>query len=440
VFVSLKAFLPFKLSSVRFASGEHRAFLVDELGIPEAYSTLYCTMRVRNAHKSLATQQAALGAVNVLYAHARDRGIDVVEMLRRGEVLDGIECEALQRSVQRDYGPASKKQAKVLALGGGKRGHRYGGKVVKPGTQYIRLTYIADFLKWLGEYFARNKGSDFIEAVGRMVLNIQALRPFTTTRGISDNENATEFTREHYRRLATALTPGHPDNPFEPEVQLRNLVLVDLMALLGERRGAVLNLRVGDINFGKSQVSIIRRAGSRDDRRANQPRVKTLERTVPVGPALIRLLGCYVDQRRDVPGARKHPYLAVVHKPGPTLGQPMSISSLNAVFATINEADLGIPRLMPHKLRHFNGTSLADEQLAEQATQETRETDRRVRNFLAGRRPESEVDALYIEHATRREAERVSIQHQQVLANSDPKREAQLTRIAEKLKNKKGKS
>jgi integrase len=428
--------LPYRLATVRFESGEHRSFLLDGSGIPEPYSTLYCTIRIRNAHKGVSSQQAALGAINVFYAHARNQGVDIAQRLRRGQVLDSVECEALLRSVQRDYGPESKAQAKVIALGGGKRGHRYAGKTVTTGHQYNRLTYIAIFLEWFGGYFAPNKDPQFMVAVGEMVRSILALRPLVADNGNESNEKP-EFTREHYRRLASALTPGAPDNPFEPEVQLRNQTLVDLMSLLGERKGAALNLRVGDIDWGKRQLSVVRRAGSKDDRRANQPRVKTLEHTVPVGPGLMRLLEAYRDQRREVPGARRQPYVFVVHKPGPTLGQPMSISSLNAIFTTINEADLGIPRLNPHMLRHFNGTSLADEQLAAPPTEQGRETHRRVRNTLAGRRPESDVDAVYTENATRREAERVSIQHQQVLAALDPNRKTQLARIADKFKTKK---
>jgi integrase len=426
--------LPYRLRTVRFECGEHRSYLLDGEGIPEPYSTLYCTIRIRNAQKGVSSQQAALGAINVLYAHARNHRVDVVQRVRSGRVLDAVECEALLRSVQRDYGPESKAQEKVIALGGGKRGHRYAGKTVATRHQYNRLTYIADFLKWLGAYFGPNKGPQFMADVGQMVSRVLALRGPVATQGRNESKEKPEFTRADYRCLASALTSGAANNPFTPEVQLRNQTLVDLLSLLGERKGAALNLRVGDIDWAKRQLSVIRRAGSKDDPRANQPKVKTLEHTVPVGPGLMRLLETYRDQRRNVPGARKHPYFFVVHKPGPTQGQPMSISSLNAIFSTINEVDLGIPRLNPHMLRHFNGTSLADEQQAAPATEQGRETHRRVRNTLAGRRPESDVDAVYTEKATRREAERVSIQHQQMLAESHPEREAQLAQIAAKFK------
>jgi integrase len=430
--------LPYRLGTVRFECGEHRSYLLDGEGIPEPYSTLYCTIRIRNGHKGLSSQQSALGAINVLYAHAGNSGVDIAQRLHSGQVLDSVECEALLRSVQRDYGPESKAQEKVIALGGGKRGHRYASKTVATHHQYNRLTYIADFLRWLGGHFATNKEPQFMADVGQMVRSVLALRAPVAAHGKSESKEKPEFTREHYRCLASALTPGAANNPFEPEVQLRNKTLIDLLSLLGERKGSALNLRVGDIGWGNRLLSVIRRAGSEEDPRANQPRVKTLEHTVPIGPGLMRLLETYRDQRRDVPGARKHPYFFVVHKRGPTQGQPMSVSSVNAIFSTINEAALGIPRLNPHMLRHFHGTSLADEQLAALPTEQGRETHRRVRNTLAGRRPESDVDAVYTQNATRREAERVSIQLQQVLA-ADPNRKAQLVRIADNFKTKREK-
>jgi hypothetical protein len=152
----------------------------------------------------------------------------------------------------------------------------------------------------------------------------------------------------------------------------------------------------------------------------------------------MQLLQKYRDQRREIVPARKHPYFFVVHKPGPTFGRPLSMSGLNAIFRAINDADLGISHLSAHVLRYFSGTSLADFQLEEgDPTQQTRETHRRVRNTLAGRRPDSNVDATYTENATRREAERVSIQHQEAIEASDPNREARLDRIAEQFKKEK---
>lgn len=403
-----------------FPDGERRAFLIDDHGVPEPYSTLYVTMRLRNAGKSVATQEAHLNSINILLAHAAEHRLALYERFQSHSLLNAMECEALRVSVQQHRGPAAKSWDNVLSIKGGKNGHVYRGIAVKPAQQHSRLTHIANYLQWLWQYLSSTGGNQSVNQAAyeldRMVRNILALRPMVATKG--SDVTKPEFTREHYAVLSIAIKPGSEHNPFNSTVQLRNQLIVSLMALLGERRGGILNLRVGDINFGKSQINIVRRADSREDPRIHQPRVKTREHTFPVGPILMDLLRQYLDLRRSMASARKHPYLFVTHKSGPTFGKPMSIPGINQVFKTINDAALGIPTLHPHLLRHFFHTQLAEEQLSQPTTPQSRETDRRVRNELAGRRPDSEVDAAYTKHAIEREATRMALKLQLNLGNS----------------------
>lgn len=411
----------YRLKTSIFSDGERRAFLVDEHGVPEPYSTLYVTMRLRNAGKSVSTQEAHLNSINILLMHAEDHRLALYERFKNHSFLNAMECEALRLSVQQHRGPAAKSQFNVLSIKGGKNGHIYRGITVKPAQQHSRFAHIASYLQWLWRYLPSTESNEKITLAAheleRMVRNILALRPMVATMG--SNVTKPEFTRAHYAVLANAITPGNGHNPFNSGVQLRNQLIVKLMAHLGERRGGILNLRVGDINFGKSQINIVRRADSKEDPRIQQPRVKTREHTLPVGPVLMDLLRQYLDLRRSMPSARKHPYLLVTHKSGPTLGKPMTIPGLNQVFKTINNAVLGIPMLHPHLLRHFFHTQLAEEQLSQPTTSESRETDRRVRNELAGRRPDSVVDAIYTKRAIEREAITMALKVQSTLGNSD---------------------
>lgn len=415
-----------------FSNGERRALLIDDLGVPEPYSTLYVTMRLRNAGKSVATQEAHLNSINVLLAHALDHRIELNERFGRNSILNAMECEALRLSVQQHRGPAAKAQQNVLSIKGGKHGHVYKGMTVKPAQQHSRLTHIASYLQWLWQYLSstglRQNNDQGAYELDRMVRNILVLRPMVSNRG--RDVTKPEFTRQHYAVLSAAMKPGSEHNPFSSEVQLRNQLIISLMALLGERRGGILNLRVGDINFGKSQIDIIRRSDSKEDPRIHQPRVKTREHTIPVGPALMDLIRQYLALRRSIPGIGKRPYMLVTHKPGPTQGKPMTIAGLNQVFKTINDAALGIPKLYPHLLRHFFQTQLAEEQLSQPATPQSRETDRRVRNELAGRRPDSEVDSIYTKHAIEREAAKVALKVQGSIGKSEestPSQEAPLS-------------
>jgi integrase len=412
--MSLTALLPHRLKTTRFESGVRRAFLVDEDGVPEPYSTLYVTMQVRNASKSVATQKSVLNAVNVLFAHAVKARIDLVARFKAGQLLDSLECEALRRSVQANYGPEAKRQAVVVALGRGKRGHVRSVRPVANGTQYQRFSYIARYLAWLGGELAGESGDGRAAAIAAMKDNILALRPDVPSSGNEHDANA--FTREDDALLRQLVTTGSPQNPFTPLVQLRNELGVDLMRLLGKRRGEVLNIRVRDIDFARRQIDIVRRADDPDDHRVNQPLVKTRAHTIPIGDHLFQLINRYLVERRNVPGATKQPYLLVTHKSGPTQGRAMTIEALKEVFRAIKRAEPRLSHLHPHLLRHFNSDEIANAQLSEPPGAAGREQHRRQRNYLAGRAPESAMDAHYTQRETERQATAASLRLQEDLS------------------------
>ena len=412
--MSLYAPLPLKLKTSRFVSGVRRAFLVDAEGLPEPYSTLYVTMKLRNTGLSVATQQAALNAVNVLFAHAAHARVDLVARFKAGQLLDRIECEALRRSVQANHGPEAKRQAVVVAIGSGKRGYVPSVHPVARGTEYQRLTYIARFLEWLAGEVAGDSGDGRAANITAMTENIQALRPNSPRAGKDVDTNA--FTREDDALLRHLIAPGSTSNSFVPLVQVRNALLIELLRLLGKRRGEVLNIRVRDIDFARCQIQFVRRADDKYDPRVNQPRVKTRTHTVPLGANLASLIERYLVDRRDVPGATKQPYLLVTHKAGPTQGQAMTIEALKEVFRTIKLSEPRLSHLHPHLLRHFNSDELARAQLNEEASSSSSERHRRQRNYLAGRAPESELDSQYTQRETQRQARVVSLRTQDELS------------------------
>ncbi|MCV2353566.1 tyrosine-type recombinase/integrase [Paucibacter sp. B2R-40] len=414
--MSISASLPCRLKTSLFGSGERAAFLVDSDGLPEPYSTLYVTMKLRNAGHSVSTQIAELNAINVLFAHAAEAGIELVPRFKAGDYLDRVECEALRRSSQRNYGPSAKHQAVVIALGNGKRGYIPAVPPVAPSTQYKRLSYFARFLKWLGEELAGDSGDGRAPVINAMVENIQALRPAQID-SKTDIESNT-FSREDDALLCGLLAEGSLTNPFTPMVQVRNLLAIDLLRLLGKRRGEILNIRLSDINLSKRQIDIVRRADNVHDPRVNQPLVKTRSHTLPIGPSLVSLINQYLPLRRSVAGASKHPYLLVTHKSGPTQGQPMTIEALKEVFRTIKRAEPRLSHLHPHLLRHFNGDATARAQQGDQATPGNSERDRRQRNFLAGRAPESTMDSHYTARETERHANKTSLRTQEELTKA----------------------
>jgi integrase len=382
--------------------------------MPDWYSTLYTTCEVRNAGKSVATQEAALNAVNVLYAFAQREGIDLVARFKAAQFLDRIECEALRNFAQKSFGSEARKQAAAVALGRGKKGFVAAVPVVARQTQYMRLTYIAAFVAWLAAEILSNGDDQRTVEIAAMRDDLLSRRPLSgCTR---DDVEDDAFTPQDNTLLTEIILAGAPRNPFRAEVQLRNQLAIELLRTTGMRRGEALNVWVRDVDLVKRHVSIVRRHDSKDDPRVAQPLVKTRQRSIPIGPGMVELITRYLAVRRGVPGASKHPYLLVTHKAGPTQGQPLTKLALDQVFATVQRAEPQLSHLTPHRLRHHFSSELARKQQETSRGLNDRENDRRVRNYVAGRSPESTVDAVYTQRETKRQARIVSLQVQEEMA------------------------
>jgi hypothetical protein len=370
----------FRLKKYRWIGGEHYCYLEDlSSGLPHQYSLLYVTTKVRNAGLSLSAMEAALKAINVLYLHFLENKVDIEERFKRGEYLDPHECEQLRRAAQRHLGREPASEPNVHHMGLRKRKQR----VVQASSAYIRLTEMARYLHWLGhDVGGRLLSPGRVVEIERMCENIRVLRPATGNK--SSDPPSSEWTVVDSLLLTEIMEPGSPRNPFQDSaVQLRNRVLIELLRLTGKRRGEVLNLRLGDIDFRRCQISIVRRPDAKEDNRADPPRVKTQAHTIPVTPELIDLLRAYLPVRRAVPGATKHPYFLVTHKSGPTQGQPMTKGALNVVIREIKTAEPRLAHLHPHILRHHFNEELSRVQDAQTGDRNFDE-EAKVRNHLNG--------------------------------------------------------
>lgn len=415
--------LPYRVRTFLLPSGERFALLIGDDGVPELFSSLYITARYRR--RSVSSQQAVLNAINVLLGHVKRHGIELTERFKVGEFLGPGECESLLGSFEVKYGRATRRQAKLVALQRVKKGHLYAPKSARNATQYSRLSYAGKYLRWLGNILGSGPLSVRRGDIEAMYANICEIRPPSSNGQEKDEEDA--FTEEDDSLLAELLELGSARNPFRPSVQLRNLLLIELMRLLGKRKGEVLNIRLRDIDTALGQIDIVRRPNDKNDPRLNQPRVKTRQHTVPVGPNLLRLIEMYLSVRREVPGALKSPYLLVTHKPGPTQGSPMTIAGVNKVFETIRQAEPRLSHLHPHLLRTYFSNSTARMQRKSRRVQPDGsrgpEVDRQVRNFLAGRSPESGVDSVYTKAALSESAREVSLMFQEEQVQKGKRRE-----------------
>lgn len=404
--MSVTAPLPYRLTTIILPDGERRSYLVNERGLEDDYASLYNISKVRNKSHAVATSDAVLGAINVLYSYCKYWDIDLLVRFRAGKYLLPNECEALANYTQLKFGAEAKRRQKVVSLGRGRHARTYGEDTVVRNTQRMRLDYIAAYVEWLAKYLMTGTGSGRLSRIGAMRDDILSHKPKSS--GRRDDTDKKHLTAAQNALLNQIIKPGSDKNPFEEFVQLRNLCLIEILRQCGLRRGEELNLRVRDVDHVRRVIKVRRRQDSPDDPRADQPNPKTLERDIPISAYLTDLIISYVDERKKVPGAKKHQYLFVTHKSGKTQGQPMTKTALEKIFVTLGQAESKLAGLTSHKFRHFFDSELAGVQLKLGTDPNSQELHRRVRNYIAGRKATSEVDALYTEMDTKRQAREVS--------------------------------
>lgn len=103
------------------------------------------------------------------------------------------------------------------------------------------------------------------------------------------------------------------------------------------RAGELLNLKVNDLNLRNNTLSIFRRHDCIEDRRLNQPLVKTGERIIPLSDELVMEIFDYIQTCRSKITKKKHDFLFVTHSAGKTVGEPLSVSAYEKIISTIKK-------------------------------------------------------------------------------------------------------
>lgn len=333
------------IQSFVMESGERYCLLVkSDSGVPLFYPNLFITTQVRNASLSFASMESALSSISVLLKFSDEHEIDLVERLRSGVFLKLNEVDALADFCQ--FNLSSKVAAnKVISL----------AKVRKPRvaneTVYRRLSVIAKYLEWLGTLLSVSGAVDQ-RKLGAVVKKIRSRRPVKKGRNQSLLEKG--LTDEQVDLLFEVFRPESELNPFEGKsTKVRNRLMFLMLHYLGIRMGELLSIKVKDVDFSNNQIVIARRADEKSDPRDDQPLVKTMDRRIPLKESLAAEIHNYVmNYRRKEMSARKHEYLFVVHKPGPTSGQPVSKATYNKVMTTVKALSPKLIDFTGHALRH----------------------------------------------------------------------------------------
>jgi len=343
----------YRVKSFIMKSGERSCLLVDKVtGLPLYYPNLYVTTQVRNKSLSVASMESALTSINVLLTFCNERDIDLEARFLRREFFQLNEFDAIRDHCQLKFIQARSDPAgNVVSMSS--KGRKKDQPKIGTVAEYVRLTHIAEYSKWLAEVLlSTSMDRDSTRDIEKMLRGLKSRRP--ERKGRNQVGELKGLTHEQVDVLLEVIRPGSEKNPFVGiDIQVRNQLIILLLKYLGIRGGELLNISTNDIKWTEHHIVIARRADERSDPRVDQPLVKTLDRRLPVKDTLIKLLHDYVNKyRKKVPGARLHDFLLVTHKSGPTQGQPLSRSSYIALINQIANASPELASLHGHGLRH----------------------------------------------------------------------------------------
>ena len=399
--------MPEAVRRIKLPGGETLPALVESGAAPAPEPIRYAISILRNAGRAENTIEAHMRAIAAARAWARSNGFSLEARMTTGAGLDVREVEGLSRALKAAQAPdrtAHTRQTNVLPLSRSGKGvlgvlPHTREEMLDPQTGANRVRFAAAYLDWLARH-SRAAGSQHLLRDTIKALQVRAkvgtCQPTAPRKGL---------TPEQRDRLFAFIDPSSPDNPFRSEaVRYRNLAVVSCLDETGMRRGELSGLKIPDIDFKQLTISIHRRPPDPQDPRQDKPKTKTGARSVPIRPELADILFAYLSVwRRAEAGARMHGYVFVSHARS-SPGTPLTPRSVGNIFDAL-ERVLGFD-LHPHILRHTwnDRFSAAVDRKAKHGDRTPEASEERIRNFLMGWSPGSNMAAVY----TRRHVERAA--------------------------------
>lgn len=345
-------YLNISMKSFVMAEGGRYCLLVEKsTNLPLYFPNLFVTTQVRNRSLSSSAMQSALSGIAVLLKFMFERNEDIETRFKKKQFLETNELDAIRDYCQIKFSNRVIKTdlSSVFTLAE----MREFDEKVSTQTEYVRLTVVSHYVKWLAELLsgeARDKNVAL--RISKMEKGLLERRPVKKSRNNGLVEKGLD--EKQLEIIFELFRPESEINPFtDKSVRVRNRLMFLLLYHLGIRGGELLNIRIQDIDFNQNQLLIIRRADERDDPRKNQPLSKTLDRRIPLKETLVKEIHNYIlNYRRLVVGPKKPDYLFVTHKSGPTIGSPITISGYRKVITIVRMAFPQLYNLTGHRLRH----------------------------------------------------------------------------------------
>lgn len=400
------------MKSFVMAEGERYCLLVEKsTGLPFHFPNLFVTTQVRNRSLSFSAMQSALSGIAVLLKFMFERHEDLEDRFKKKQFLETNELDAIKDFCQIKFSIRAIKtnSSSVFTLD---ELREFDEKVSLP-TEYIRLTTVSHYVKWLAEMLSGEARDQNVSLrISRMVKGLEARRPVKKNRNNGLVEKGLD--EKQLKILLELFRPESDFNPFsDRSVRVRNRLIFLLLYHLGIRGGELLNIRIKDIDFNQNQLLIIRRADEKDDPRKDQPLAKTLDRRIPLKETLVKEIHNYiVNFRRLVVGPRQPDYLFVTHKSGPTKGLPITISGYRKVMAIVQLSYPELYNFTGHRLRHAWNEKFSEvmDSMDAPATEEIQEE---IRSNLMGWKPGSGTAATYNQRFIKRKGQEAALKLQE---------------------------
>lgn len=420
----------FAVKILLLASGERLPILINRSsGMPEFYPNLYAVTQLRQTNRAANTMKQTLHAIKLLLQFLYDFDIDLIKRIwKENRLFTMGEVDALV-SCCRHYFLDTQVPTKNVKARAPRVTHirsHQPKRLVQPrmvDSLYAanRIQTIHSYLTWLTSLrlfqFGPNDSKDretLIHHQNEVLSRILARIP--RTRGRNQDEQKEGLSEEVVERLLQVVDPMSLENPWKSEFcRIRNATMIYWLFKLGLRRGELLNVRIDDIKISsqsrsvdsKTKVNIVRRPDEIEDPRREQPYAKTLARRLTLDSELMKFTQKYILVRRNLNGARKHPYLFVADR----TGEPLSLPSVNKLFQTIRlkVQDLS-GDLHPHLMRHTWNDKFT-KYLFEQGIGEA--MGEQIRSYWMGWSPTSNSAKNYTRKARRELAQKASLAFQE---------------------------
>lgn len=334
--------MSFKIKKFVMSNGERGCLILNkETLLPVYYQNLYLTTNVRNRSATASTMEIVATNLLILSNFMKSRKINIVDRIESKRFLSVAEVDDLIRYAKQRFDQQKITNVRLLK-----------GKQIAERTFSYRIHVFSNYLNWLCGLIHSIQGIHARYEVESFIESIKAHYPRNRSLSINDRTDKS-ISEEQIKTLFKLLEVEGSQNPFQKEVQVRNRLIFTLLLNCGLRAGELLNLKVNDLNLRNNTLSIFRRHDCIEDRRLNQPLVKTGERIIPLSEDLVMEIFDYIHTcRSKITKKKKHDFLFVTHSAGKTVGEPLSVSAYEKIISTIKKASPELKSLSGHRLRH----------------------------------------------------------------------------------------